>query len=346
MKNSHDTRTRAAAFTLVELLVVIAIIGVLVALLLPAIQAAREAARRMQCINNCKQLALAVQNYESAAQTLPPAGLFLSKPSAENAKVNLRAGRNHSWIVLVLPYMEQQAIFDQFDIENVNIAATRGNPQPQESQISSLLCPSDQAQGRSYKHWNTNAPDTGERSRFAKGNYAAYNSVHHTDYFRWPGAMSLYGNELKHLSDGTSATILITEVRTREHEDDQRGAWALPWAGTSLVSYDMHSIGEISASDGLEFDPLPEWAGLARDPNSINPDVGYLCPDDVGALAEGVPCEIGGFISAAPRSLHTGGVNASFVDGHVTFLNEDVDDFVMAYLVYIRDGRAVDISNL
>ncbi|QEG36704.1 DUF1559 domain-containing protein [Bythopirellula goksoeyrii] len=352
MQNKKSRIRLNAGFTLVELLVVIAIIGVLVALLLPAVQAAREAARRMQCVNNCKQLALSTQNYESSRKTLPPAGLFLPKPGNESDKVNLRAGRNHSWIVLMLPYIEQQNLYSQFDIENTNIANTLGDPQPQESEISSLLCPSESAQGRTYKHWGTNAPGTGERSRFAKGNYAAFESVHHADYFRWPGAISLYGNKLGAIEDGTSSTLLLSEVRTRDQEEDQRGAWALPWAGAAILAYDMHAVdasgqeSKISADTGLEFMPDPNWAGLSRRPNSTNPDIGYSCPDPVGALAEGVPCAIDAFISAAPRSNHLGGVNASFVDGHVSFLTDEVDDFVMAYLVYIRDGQSVDTSEL
>src|SRR5882724_1366526 len=83
---------RGSAFTLVELLVVIAIIGILVALLLPAIQAAREAARRSQCQNNLKQIGLAITNYESATKTLPP-GAFLGEGSA--------------WSAFILPYLEE-----------------------------------------------------------------------------------------------------------------------------------------------------------------------------------------------------------------------------------------------
>ena len=95
------------AFTLVELLVVIAIIGVLVALLLPAVQAAREAARRMSCQNNMKQLGLAVHNYESTNKVLPPGGM----PSP--AKVTGNYGV--SWFAVILPYMENGAIYDKFD---------------------------------------------------------------------------------------------------------------------------------------------------------------------------------------------------------------------------------------
>src|SRR6187431_3342554 len=111
------------AFTLVELLVVIAIIGVLVALLLPAVQQAREAARRMQCRNNLKQIALAVHNYESSHLTLPPGVLGTSGAVAQ-------AQLLHTWLVQILPYLDQknvQAVYDfnrRFD-DPVNAAAVQ-----------------------------------------------------------------------------------------------------------------------------------------------------------------------------------------------------------------------------
>src|SRR4051812_14798850 len=96
---SHERHGRQA-FTLVELLVVIAIIGILVALLLPAIQAAREAARRMQCSNNLKQIGLGVQNYASARKYLPPVRI---------------ADHQETWLVLILPYLEEQGVSDLWD---------------------------------------------------------------------------------------------------------------------------------------------------------------------------------------------------------------------------------------
>mgnify|MGYP001228722508 CR=1 FL=1 len=119
------------AFTLVELLVVIAIIGVLVALLLPAVQAAREAARRSQCVNNLRQIGLAVQNYESQSGKVPAACYQDETPT---------------WLVLILPFMEQQAIYDSWDLE-----AKWHWPQNQlarESPIPGYLCPSRDRGGR------------------------------------------------------------------------------------------------------------------------------------------------------------------------------------------------------
>lgn len=113
------------AFTLVELLVVIAIIGILVALLLPAIQAAREAARRSQCVNNMKQIGLAVQNYASARKYLPPMRV---------------ADHQQTWLVLILPHLEEQAISDLWD--NKIGCFYRQSVQFRTSVINAFLCPS------------------------------------------------------------------------------------------------------------------------------------------------------------------------------------------------------------
>src|SRR3954447_15378891 len=121
------SRSQKRGFTLVELLVVIAIIGILVALLLPAIQAAREAARRSQCVNKMKQLGLAVLNYESGKKLLPYAVTPNYSPTTP-LKIGACAGtagpavssnglRHHSVFSFILPFMEEQAVYDQIDFK-------------------------------------------------------------------------------------------------------------------------------------------------------------------------------------------------------------------------------------
>ena len=133
------TYKRRQAFTLVELLVVIAIIGILVALLLPAVQAAREAARRLQCTNNLSQLALAVQNYEGAFRVYPPGTVDESGPI-----VNVAQGYHHNWITQLLPYMEHTHTY-----RHVNFDAgvyDQENAEPRRVRIACLSCPSDFAE--------------------------------------------------------------------------------------------------------------------------------------------------------------------------------------------------------
>src|SRR5687768_7970803 len=119
---------RKHGFTLVELLVVIAIIGILVALLLPAVQSAREAARRGQCSNNLKQVSLALINYETQRRTFPPGGDFGFKKSG-------------TWAAMVLPMLEQQAVYDKFNFsvpvwDAQNVVAVQAI-------IPTYICPSD-----------------------------------------------------------------------------------------------------------------------------------------------------------------------------------------------------------
>ena len=132
-------------FTLVELLVVIAIIGILVALLLPAIQAAREAARRTQCTNNLKQLALAMHNYSDTHRCIPP-GVLAQKPFPY---------RNASWLARLMPHIEQTAAYDQFTFNETDWtgqdAADRNAWIKAELRVPTFNCPSCPLNGRGWK---------------------------------------------------------------------------------------------------------------------------------------------------------------------------------------------------
>src|SRR5689334_15791940 len=130
-------------FTLVELLVVIAIIGVLVALLLPAVQAAREAARRAQCSNNLKQLSLALHNYENTHNTLPPAGIDSNQMS---------------WVVLLLPYFEQQNLYSQFNFNKGAWNSFNRINLVQGVRLKAIICPNLTTKADSYSNF-VSTPD-------------------------------------------------------------------------------------------------------------------------------------------------------------------------------------------
>jgi prepilin-type N-terminal cleavage/methylation domain-containing protein/prepilin-type processing-associated H-X9-DG protein len=349
----------ARGFTLIELLVTIAIIVVLVALLLPAIQQAREAARRTKCLNNLKQLGAALQHFESTHRTLPAAGTFAPPEDARSLKfgylqsIDLKSGTNYSWVVKLLPFLEEDQLYQQF---NFSVPVTRNPSEPQSNQPATLLCPSDAA---SERYFETTDPYGGRTVRFGKANYAAFVNPMHIDGWAYAGAISLYGQRLAQITDGTSQTLLFSEIRTRDNAGDQRGAWALPWSGSSLLSFDMHSARP--EGDGCapyqcldyidirnenrkiipKFIPWRGSLGYTQPPNGPEPDILYKCPEPEVAQLERMSCaefESARYMSAAPRSNHPGGVNTVFVDGHCTFLTDDVDEFAMAVLINVDDG--------
>lgn len=215
---SHNSPSRG--FTLVELLVVIAIIGVLVALLLPAVQAAREAARRTQCINHLKQLGLACQNYHDTYNYLP----------------NTRHDANFTWAVTIMPFIEQQGIYGKWNLNSGN--AYTQLPECLSHKVSFYYCPSRRS-GGSAKHSdeprdNTTSP----LYKVATGDYAMctgdYSVSQIGDYWQWNGSATpcngvgiLWNGKmsqtptvilpapdfkqiaLREVTDGTSNTLLI-----------------------------------------------------------------------------------------------------------------------------------------
>ena len=227
----QDARRNSAArggFTLVELLVVIAIIGILVSLLLPAVQSAREAVRRIQCQNNLKQIGLAVVAYETFN------GEFPASASVTDLR-DPQTGPGFSWICLILPQIEQGNLYDTFDFD-VDVYSQM--EEPQAVQISTLLCGSDGSKGRYLQD-----PTYTHNKRFAKGNYAAWVSPFHFDeQHLYPGGLTTHRRHTyKDIRDGLSNTFLASEVRTRADPLDARGAWAVPWNGSSTLSFDHHS---------------------------------------------------------------------------------------------------------
>lgn len=348
-------RRRVAGFTLVELLVVIAIIGVLISLLLPALQVAREAARKASCQNNMKQLTLAVITYESTYNVFPPSGIVdyprrtTDSSSVRNGYVPFesRSGNQFSWIVLVLPNFEQGPLHKQFNFNNT--VFKQAPSEPQATPVAALNCPSDNTQGRIFS-------DTllTKRAVFAKGNYAAYCSPFHTDEqnFFQGALVGHVPHSRKKFTDGVTNTLMLSEVRTRDHAKDQRGAWALPWTGSTLLAYDAHHL----PPNGQAWRDFQNPGTYIVDPETVststqppnndgpNFDMLYDCPDATGAVYMGMPCREYGFgtnqyLSAAARSLHTGGVYASYCDGRVTFLNDNIDETQMAYMICINDKK-------
>jgi prepilin-type processing-associated H-X9-DG protein len=333
----------------VELLVVIAIIGILISLLLPAIQSAREAGRKMSCSNNLRQLALATLTYNDVYNLLPPSGIVEKKELTYDGLTyqvfDQQSGKMFSWAVLILPFMEEQNLYDQFDLSRTALDQPL---EPQVNVVETYLCPSDAGQRRMYMDEQFT-----QGKWFAKGNYAAYTSPFHTDLqLLYPGALIATGQKLTKVSDGSSKTIVFTEVRTRDDQWDERGVWALGWNAATLLAPDMHHDKVTGSGYGNGYSPQVIQSILIQTqlPNTLGPNRDILRRCDVRTLAEaqveGMPCErakwplgLGGYISAAPRSMHVGGVNMAMLDGHVGFLTNDVDPIALAYMVDVRDGQ-------
>ncbi len=208
MVNQIATRRIAArGFTLVELLVVIAIRGVLVGLLLPAVQAAREAARRMQCSNNLKQLGLAMHNYHDVYKVLPPQDLTGAATMCRLANTNFNF--KWGWGTAVLPFIEQTALFNQLAPDGCSMppATTlyNGVPLLQQS-ISAFRCPSDA--GPALNPYHTN---------YATSNYVNCQNV----LYPFPSARPA---RIGDITDGTSNTFLLTERTLSPGPNNLKGA--------------------------------------------------------------------------------------------------------------------------
>jgi len=242
------------AFTLIELLVVIAIIGLLVGLLLPAVQAARESGRRSQCTNNMKQVALALHNYHDANRVLPP--------SATDSRVDRQAREGWSWIFLVLPFMERNELFDACNAWYVTAANKSLNKLDAatgaltRAPIPQLICPTDTvAVLAPEQKWNALKPDTLKSS---KTNYVANGGYVEHWCGSWGSPCSLEQNmrastgamrkskgvNFKDISDGISKTFLIGEAggvpADPNNADLMPGIWL--GNGTNFQSYQSECV--------------------------------------------------------------------------------------------------------
>lgn len=202
---------RVRGFTLVELLVVIAIIGILVALLLPAIQAAREAARRSQCSNNMKQIGLALQNYHDTYKRFPPSGILYG-----DAPVPHALPYHHTWLVMILPFMEQGPLYDGVDKHWPIYKDATGQPQGIVStNVPSLHCPSalslDLTQTRNMAYTNYAGSEG-----YHWWTTAGLSTAHHPSFTAggdFSGVFTItMSNKGSHLTDGTSNVIACAEV--------------------------------------------------------------------------------------------------------------------------------------
>ncbi|MDR0336216.1 MAG: DUF1559 domain-containing protein [Planctomycetaceae bacterium] len=309
-------------FTLVELLVVIAIIGVLIALLLPAVQAAREAARRMQCTNHLKQISLSVHNFHDVHQRFPA---YFGDPLAKGIN-----RRNHFFVLL--PFIEQQAMYAACIVSN--ISPTSGDNGQAIRPISTLLCPSD---GESTG-WNVNGYGKGNIKTNYVGSLAdlpsfitdgGYMAFHIRSWLE----SAVRPRNFSNITDGTSNTVmhsehLISDVlnttarggnyrRRVAKVTDGAGYWNSPqnclrlkgpggeYLDPNQVIYDGEHAPGMRAFDNML--PITAFHTLLP-PNS--PSCSHINNFNDGTISA--------------TSAHSGGVNVSFLDCSVTFINETI----------------------
>ena len=338
-------RVRQTGFTLVELLVVIAIIGILVALLLPAVQAAREAARRMQCGNNVKQVGLALHNYHDTFKVFPPALLNSGRLNATPLPYP-EGIRNHTGWLMLLPFLEQTPLWSQinFNVATCQSSAYGLGPTPvstvndpfTRTRLKAFECPSHPAAGEERTEAGTGfyAMNQAKRSSyfFSTGVFTDYD----TSYSTKAGDIrrGAFGNNgaatMADIRDGTANSIAIGEGKggARFTMNAVFGPWALQGSHTCchgrIVSDSSTAVAvSAAACRPANWGINASWANDTCTPVAANKGKTYAW----------------GF-----GSLHPGGAQFAFCDGSTQFLAETMDYLVLCRLAYIADGEPVSVQ--
>lgn len=312
--NDSMNRLRPA-FTLVELLVVIAIIGILVGLLLPAVQYAREAARRASCQNNLKQISLALLNYESAHRKLPPGYLHKFGPSGGDYDAN---HMGFAWGSMILPQLEQNNVYQEFvftqpAFDDVNLVA-------RERHLDVFLCPTDPYSANNYVVRHDSGG--GEHDRYAAGSYAACwgpsSETVNLDDTPLLSRGVFYRNSrtrLADISDGLSNTFAIGE----------RTNGPIPLSHTTAGG---HSVFETA------------WASAARELTELSDDHGHMVLFETQFLPNELDGDDKGL--SAP---HNGVAQFALCDGSVHTVSNTIDRMVYDAFGTRSGGEPLGLEN-
>jgi prepilin-type N-terminal cleavage/methylation domain-containing protein len=332
-------------FTLVELLVVIAIIGVLVALLLPAVQAAREAARRSSCSNNLKQLGLGMHNYEGSFSSLPYAYTMAYQPGVTGDMIA------HGWGVRILPFIEQQPLHDRYDYR-ISLADAP-NQAVMSTHLKVMQCPSTPGQNRLHRFLVPAGavqgvlPTSNVTFDESAGDYAPTTGVRgvysNTAYANFPGGGggqrdgALSGNDavrLAAITDGTSNTILLAELAGRND------LWARVDGGSKRIV--IRYPGHPSPGNPMQNNYGGGWANPYNGENWISGALFSFAASGANITQEG-PCGVNctNLVGRNIFSFHPGVAQAVLVDGSVRTFSESVNGQVLAYMITRGKGEPV-----
>ncbi|MBN2294964.1 MAG: DUF1559 domain-containing protein [Pirellulales bacterium] len=304
---------RRAGFTLVELLVVIAIIGILIALLLPAVQAAREAARRMGCSNNEKQLSLAMHNYHATYNKFP---------------YGTRGRYTGPWLGAIMPFMEAGDSIRGYD--SAKIYYDKSNLPLIVPRLWALTCPSDSpatwaVNGELLPKYNYGVnlgPTSNERKPLWDGvRYTPSPFYYEKENFGVDN-MPIYG--IRDITDGTTQTVLLSEVRQGQHNEDLRG---LLWWGPAC-GFSCHFPPNTSMPDYLDY-------GWGTKCSKFTDNGDWPCTEH-GGINSNKP------VTFSARSRHPGGVNVAFCDGSISFISNDVDLGIWRAMSTISGGEVLE----
>ncbi len=289
-------RSFPRAFTLVELLVVITIIGILIALLLPAVQAAREAARRMQCSNNLKQFGLAIHNYHDTNHQLP---LCSGAGTFSNGSVGER-----NWIVALLPYIEQQSLYDQMDMlipgdMGVNLTLIQEN-------VTTALCPTDPYSRQPLPRYNN--PGCAFTPPIGLTNYG----ISVGDHVNGTGSTGAPNPPYRPYGRSGYTSSNIRGVGSRY-------GWSCSFRDIRDGLSNTIAVGEL----------IPSWSywqswGVNSFATTAWP-INHRNRDYIAGTAPLQPCTTSNNDSITFRSFHPGGAHFLIGDGSVHFLSESMD---------------------